>query len=693
MLRGLLTGGFWGALIGGIALALTSQLADWRDLTPALTEEATEDAPAPSVSDGANGTPDTPVVVAGADIDRPQAVEAPLRAAGSAPSIAPPAVELAPPDAPQPNKLPTSVAAPVAPAPESGSVEIATVAAPPTAGEVRPSVAAPATDALPMETETATALTPARHAPSAQAEIGTASAPSTLSDPPAAPADLSGAAPAEFQRDLAALGAPGADPLPSPSEAPLAPQPLAAGEILAEAQPPVSVDEEAVAPAPSSFAPQVLTEAPSAGIAPVASDAWPTEPEAPESPVADVALADVPSPQAPTVEEALPAETDRLAEADAPESAEAPQGGELGLAGVDAPPAAGAAPAAPVARAPEVKADAPEPEAGPEVVAADSAPLVPSVEERAGPASVAPPVVSATAPDPVAEAVVEEAAAPEAEPQEVAVAEPRESATRPRINRIGSGGSAMPGVRVRRLPGIDGDSETDPEVPTNAAIAADSSAPAIERNAIPFERPADTALISVVLVHEPGSEILDTPVPMTFAVAASSGEAGRLASAYREAGHEVALIPDLPPRPSAQDVEVALAVNLETVQGAVAILDPDGAGFDANRDATAQAVAAARGSGHGILTKGQGFNSAARVAGQVGVPAAEILRQIDPALSDRVAIGRALDQAAMRARTEGEIVVLARASEAQIAGILAWALENRGSGVALAPLSTVLQAE
>ena len=42
MLRGILAGGFWGGLIGIITLALTSQLADWRDLTPAVTEAEIE---------------------------------------------------------------------------------------------------------------------------------------------------------------------------------------------------------------------------------------------------------------------------------------------------------------------------------------------------------------------------------------------------------------------------------------------------------------------------------------------------------------------------------------------------------------------------------------------------------------------------------------------------------------------------
>ena len=688
MLRGLLAGGFWGALIGGIALALTSQLADWRDLTPALTEETAGDAPLPSVSDGTNGVPDTPVVVAGADIDRPQAAEAPARATEAAPSIAPPAVELVPPSAPRPNEMPSTVEAPAAPVPDTGSVEIATVTAPPAPGEARPATAAPAADMPPERTETATALTPSRLAPSAQAEIGSAGAPAPVSDPPEAPAGLSGAPATERERDLAALGAPGADPLPSRSEAPETPRLQGATGSVIETLPPVASEEEAPAPALSSDAPRVLAEAPSAGIAPVAGDLSPAEPEAPQSPVADVALADVVVPDATTAEAALPEEAAALGGTSAPEPAEAPQGVELEIASADAPPAAGEAP---FGKSPEVTAEAPEPKPAPEIALAVPSPVAPPSEAPTDPVPAAPAVVAATVPDPVAEAATEGPAAPE--PEEVARAEPRDPANRPRVNRIGTGGSAMPGVRVSRLPGIAADGESEAQDQTEAAAQPDPDAPAIERNAIPFDRPAETALISVVLLHEPGSEISGTPVPMTFAVAAASPEAGKLASAYREAGHEVALIPDLPPRPSAQDVEVALAVNLEMVRGAVALLDPDGAGFDANRDATAQAVTAARGSGHGILTQGQGFNSAARVAGREGVPAAEILRKIDPAMSDRAAIGRALDQAAMRARTEGEIVVLARASEAQIAGILAWALENRGSGVALAPLSTVLQAE
>ncbi|MEL6517098.1 MAG: hypothetical protein AAFQ39_05230, partial [Pseudomonadota bacterium] len=45
MLRGLLAGGVWGAVIAVVVLALTSQVADWRDLTPAITEDVASAEP------------------------------------------------------------------------------------------------------------------------------------------------------------------------------------------------------------------------------------------------------------------------------------------------------------------------------------------------------------------------------------------------------------------------------------------------------------------------------------------------------------------------------------------------------------------------------------------------------------------------------------------------------------------------
>ena len=703
MLRGLLAGGFWGAFIGGIALALTSQLADWRDLTPALTEAETEKPPLPSGADTSDGAQDAPVVVSGADIDRPEATGIPAQATDRTPTIAAPTLEVTPPSAPTPTNLPAVVEAPAAPAPDTGSVSVAEVGAAPALADIQGGTTPPAADAAPAQTETATALTPARLAPDAQEDIGGQGTPAAAIDQPDAPADLSDERPDDRTITLAAaLSTATADASPDVPTAPAAPAPETVTETLA----PATADTATPAPAGSDDTAPAVAAAPAAGDAPEAGDTPPAALAAPETPTPEVA--EVAAPAAPEVTEAAPS----VAEDAAPRVAEAPSAGAAPEVG-DQAPAALTAPEAPASAVAEVAtptapaAEAPASDSPVVVAAADPAlPTAPETPESPATTDSDAPVARPADPAPTAEEApqVAETAQPETpapatpepakpEPLEIAQADPPASAIRPRINRIGSGSSSMPGVRVNRLPRIGGDEQETAAPAPQTADATDPNAPAIVRNAIPFDPPADTALMSVVLLHEPGAAISATPVPMTFGVAAVFSDAATVASSYREAGHEIALIPDLPPMPSAQDVEVALGINLDAIPGAVALLDPDGGGFQANRNATAQAVAVAAETGHGIVSKGQGFSSATRAAAGQGVPAASVFREIDPTLSDRASISRALDQAALRARTEGRLVVIARANEAQIAGVLAWALENRGGSVALAPLSAVLQAE
>jgi polysaccharide deacetylase 2 family uncharacterized protein YibQ len=167
-------------------------------------------------------------------------------------------------------------------------------------------------------------------------------------------------------------------------------------------------------------------------------------------------------------------------------------------------------------------------------------------------------------------------------------------------------------------------------------------------------------------------------------------EAGAIADAYRAAGREIVLVPTLPPGAAPADVEVALQVNFDVIPEAVALMDlPDG-GFQAERQAVAQVVAAISATGHGLVTFPRGLNMAQQMADRAGVPARPVFRMLEAGDTD--AALRTLDQAAFRARQEGTVILVGEAEPATVEAIRRWAEANRAGDVLFAPISAALSA-
>ncbi len=332
-----------------------------------------------------------------------------------------------------------------------------------------------------------------------------------------------------------------------------------------------------------------------------------------------------------------------------------------------------------------------EPAPMPEPVAVEP-PVLAEVEETPAPAP------AAVEPAPAPQALeIAEAPMP-AEPETVPEPEPAveiagtEEEGGPRILQIAENTPSLPGQRVSRLPRI-GVVTTQSEAAAQATAEATEAAadlPALDRNKVPFEAPAGAGLISVVLIQGDGNALdLDSvnglALPVTVAIPSGLPNAAELASTYRKAGHEIVVIPDLPPRPRAQDVEQALPVTLDAIPEAVAVMD---GGFQDSRAATASVVAAVAETGHGLLTWPRGFNTAQKLAVEEGVHSALVFRELE--LDDMGAMSRALAVAALRARQEGGIVIAAPADPLVLQVLQAWSEENRRGDIVLAPLSAIL---
>ncbi|KUF12371.1 divergent polysaccharide deacteylase family protein [Pseudoponticoccus marisrubri] len=248
-----------------------------------------------------------------------------------------------------------------------------------------------------------------------------------------------------------------------------------------------------------------------------------------------------------------------------------------------------------------------------------------------------------------------------------------------------------PAVREGRLPTVGETSET---APAEAAPRAGDSP--LTRFAAESTADAEVPRLSVVLIDDGsgplGPDALAAfPFPVSFAIDPSHPTAAETAAAYRERGFEVLALADMPEGAQAADVEVALAGALDAVPEAVAVLEAPGGGLQASRAVSSQATAYLAASGHGMVMMPKGLNTAQQLAAKEGVPSTTLFRDFDGEGQDPATIRRTLDQAAFRARQEGAVVMLGRLRADTVSALVLWGLQDRGTSIAMVPVSQVLR--
>ena len=493
-------------------------------------------------------------------------------------------------------------------------------------------------------------------------------------------------APAPVQTDTqpaARPGAPGASPepqdLPQTESAALAEPPQA--ETPVPVPPPGEVKTPALSPVPSPAAPATEGQMPQAEVAPAPeeereADAVPEAAPAPEEElepgaVPEVARAPEPEPEPATIPDAAPA---------------APPRGQTAETGV---PAAGAGVAARRQSA-----------------ALPQAPLVPNSE--AGPAQPAPEAPSET----IVETVpTDEPMAPEAD---AAPSDPVEADMAPEMPRVFSpsspaapagrpaGFSNAPGVRVGRLPTIGADAapaEAAPsDLPEGMGEAEEAGPlPALRAYAQPFDRPADKALYSVVLIDTgtaagglDRATLKTLGVPVTIAIDPRRADATEAAADFRAAGFEVAILAaPLAATATPADLEVTIESWRKTVPEAIALVEGDAPTFQNNRRLAQDVVRILAREGMGLISQDRGLNAAAQIAQSAEVPQARVWRVLDSGRDKSSAIERMLGRAAFEATRNDKVTVMLSGWPESVAGLIAWA-PSLPSDSAFAPVSAVI---
>ncbi|MEL6531869.1 MAG: hypothetical protein AAFQ06_02405 [Pseudomonadota bacterium] len=304
--------------------------------------------------------------------------------------------------------------------------------------------------------------------------------------------------------------------------------------------------------------------------------------------------------------------------------------------------------------------------AGPSAEASASlAPVTPSRPTQASPARVDP---AAPSPEPPptssASSELEEAETPRPESAGAGRALPRIGAPPPPAARDGLGSTEEPQASATRL---------------DETAEADADGPILQRYAIPFDAPAGSPRLAVIL-RDTGADPLDLSgldLPLTLAIDPALPDAMARAEAYRAAGQEVLIYAgDLTPE--------GLTAAVEAVPMALGFLEA--ARQDPRRLRAIEADLAA--SGRALIVPARGLNAAVRGAQEAG----QIAASLDAQALTPSELARALERAALRAEREGRALLEAPASDAVIEDLALWAEGARGSRVTLAPVSAVLLA-
>lgn len=232
-------------------------------------------------------------------------------------------------------------------------------------------------------------------------------------------------------------------------------------------------------------------------------------------------------------------------------------------------------------------------------------------------------------------------------------------------------------------------------LPTVASGAVSEGSPLVV-NAEPFVNPDNKPVMAIVLLDTGefniNKDALSTfPYPITFAVDPFAENALEKAEAYRSRGFEVIVIADLPSEGDGELAGIALQPTLNSFPGIVGAIEGTETGLQGNMELSEGVLGMIADSGYGLVLRPKGLNAAQQIAEGRSLPVETVFRDIDASDQDATVIRRFLDQAAFKARQEGEIVMVGRLRPATISALLLWGLQDRASTVALAPVSAVLR--
>jgi len=220
--------------------------------------------------------------------------------------------------------------------------------------------------------------------------------------------------------------------------------------------------------------------------------------------------------------------------------------------------------------------------------------------------------------------------------------------------------------------------------------AGDDQSAAVSEEAVVDDRP----LMSIILIDTGefniGPEALTSfPYPISFAIDPLRDDALEAAERYRSEGFELLIVADLPESGDASLVDVALVPTIDSIPGAVGILEGTNGGLQGNMELAESVLKMVEDTGNGLVLRPKGLNAAQQQADGRDLPVETMFRDFDASGQNASVIRRFLDQAAFKARQEGSVIMVGRLRPATISALLLWGLQDRASSVALTPITTI----
>lgn len=221
--------------------------------------------------------------------------------------------------------------------------------------------------------------------------------------------------------------------------------------------------------------------------------------------------------------------------------------------------------------------------------------------------------------------------------------------------------------------------------------------PAYRRNAAITDPQPGLRPMAVILTESATSRdaILDLMMPVTVAVNPLEPGAALRAQAYRQAGHEIALLAvDVPVLSTASDLAVTLQSWLRDFPQALAIMDVRRDGLASSRTLARDMVQMMEPEGLAAIARRSGLDSFRQSAEGAGLPSVSIYRALGDTLQNAATLRRMIDRAAFEALRQDSIVITGSADNPEIVAALnSFAMGGGRDGVMLAPVSVFFPTE
>ena len=202
--------------------------------------------------------------------------------------------------------------------------------------------------------------------------------------------------------------------------------------------------------------------------------------------------------------------------------------------------------------------------------------------------------------------------------------------------------------------------------------------------------------MSIILLDD-GSHSLDLdilaafPYPITFALDANWKGAVAAMKSYRSRGFEVMVLAEFADEVAPDDAQKTLQNYLRKLPQAVGVVEARQGGLQARRAVSDGITRLLQATGHGMVLFPTPLNAARTLAQKSGVPAATLFRDFDSKDQNAQLIRNFLDQATLKARSDGSVIMIGRLRSETIKALVLWGLQDRVNHVAMAPISSILQ--